>query len=96
MSHAAMAPVVEVSEARQAAREPRFPALMLVPVPMRVSISMPGISLRGLTQLSAGDVFVSEWPAAGEMPLLASNVAFSWGEFEVVDGAIAIRLTRLE
>jgi flagellar motor switch/type III secretory pathway protein FliN len=73
----------------------RYPMLLQVPVAMRVSIPMPGISLRGLTQLRAGDIIVSTWPASGELPLYASNVALSWGEFEVVDDAIALRLTRL-
>jgi len=35
------------------------------------------------------------WAASEEVPLYASDIALSWGEFEVVDGMIAIRLTRL-
>jgi flagellar motor switch/type III secretory pathway protein FliN len=73
----------------------RYPMLMQASVPMLVKIPLPGISLRGLTAMKEGDVIVSEWAVAAELPLYASNVALSWGEFEVVDGAIAIRLTRL-
>lgn len=73
----------------------RYPILMQVPIPMSVKVPLPGISLRGLTAMKAGDVIVSQWAVAAELPLYASNVALSWGEFEVVDGAIAIRLTRL-
>jgi flagellar motor switch/type III secretory pathway protein FliN len=73
----------------------KWPMLMQVPVLMKVKIPLPGISLRELTVLHVGEVIVSEWPASEEVPLYASNVALSWGEFEVVDGAIAVRLTRL-
>jgi len=73
----------------------RWPMLMQVPVPMTVKIPLPAISLRGLAALGVGEVIVSGWAASEEVPLYASNVALSWGEFEVVDGAIAVRLTRL-
>ena len=73
----------------------KWPMLQQVPVPMTVKIPLPGISLRGLASLSAGDLIVSSWVASEEVPLYASNIALSWGEFEVVDGMIAIRLTRL-
>jgi flagellar motor switch/type III secretory pathway protein FliN len=73
----------------------KWPVLMQVPVLMKVKIPLPGISLRELTVLRVGEVIVSDWPASEEVPLYASNVALSWGEFEVVDGAIAVRLTRL-
>jgi len=70
-------------------------ALQQVPVPMTVKIPLPGISLRGLAALSVGTLIVSSWAASEEVPLYASDIALSWGEFEVVDGMIAIRLTRL-
>jgi len=73
----------------------KWPMLQQVPVPMTVKIPLPGISLRELGALAVGEVIASEWPASEEVPLYASNVALSWGEFEVVNGAIAIRLTRL-
>ena len=73
----------------------RWPMLMQVPVPMTVKIPLQAISLRGLAGLGVGEVIVSGWAASEEVPLYASNVALSWGEFEVVDGAIAVRLTRL-
>jgi len=73
----------------------KWPMLQQVPVPMTVKIPLPGISLRELGTLAVGEVIASEWPASEEVPLYASNVALSWGEFEVVDGLIAIRLTRL-
>jgi len=73
----------------------KWPMLHQVPVPMTVKIPLPGISLRQLSALGVGEVIASEWPASEEVPLYASNVALSWGEFELVNGAIAIRLTRL-
>jgi len=69
--------------------------LQQVSVPMTVKIPLPGISLRGLAALSIGTLIVSSWAASEEVPLYASDIALSWGEFEVVDGMIAIRLTRL-
>jgi flagellar motor switch/type III secretory pathway protein FliN len=82
-----------ISEAAEA--RTKWPMLLQVPVSMMVKIPLPRISLRGLAALSVGNLIVSSWAASEEVPLYASNVALSWGEFEVVDGMIAIRLTRL-
>ena len=89
-------PFMERASADEAAEaRGKWPILQQVFVPMTVKIPLPGISLRGLAALSVGTLIVSSWAASEEVPLYASNVALSWGEFEVVDGMIAIRLTRL-
>ena len=46
-------------------------------------------------RLSVGTMIASAWPASEEVQLYAQNVALGWCEFEVVDGTIAVRLTRL-
>jgi flagellar motor switch protein FliM len=74
----------------------KWPVMMQVGVPLAVRIPLPGVSLRGLATLVVGTVIASEWPVSEEVPLYAAGVALSWCEFDVVDGAIAVRLTRLQ
>ena len=73
----------------------RFPAMWHVPVPLVVRVPLAGVSLRAVRELKVGDVLVSEAIASDEVALCAAHVALSWGEFEVVDGTIGVRLTRL-
>ncbi len=73
----------------------KWPVMTQVPVPVSVRIPLPGVSLRGLAALRVGTVIASAWPVSEEVPLYAAGVALSWCEFDVVDGAIAVRLTRL-
>ena len=73
----------------------KWPVMMQVAVPMTVRIPLPGVSLRGLAALRVGSVLASEWSVSEEVPLCAAGAALSWCEFDVVDGAIAVRLTRL-
>jgi len=73
----------------------QYRALWNVPVPLVVRVPLPGISLRRIRKLQVGDVLLSEAIASDEVALFAADVALSFGEFEVVDGTIGIRLTRL-
>ncbi len=73
----------------------RWPMLRLAAVPMQVKVPLSGISLRVLGKLEQGMVLESAWQAGEEVPLYAADVLVSWGEFEVADGQIAVRLTRL-
>ena len=91
MAAAEGAPVARVSLEGAA----KWYVLQHLPVVMKVRIPLAGVVLRGLTQLKAGMVFSTEWPASEEVPLYAQDVAMGWCEFEVVEGKIAVRLTRL-
>jgi len=73
----------------------KWPVLQQVPVAMTVKIPLPGLSLRAIAALSVGTMLASACPASEEVQLYAQNVALGWCEFEVVDGTIAVRLTRL-
>jgi flagellar motor switch/type III secretory pathway protein FliN len=81
--------------AQNGAGPSKWPMPQQMPVRMTVKIPMVGISLRGLAALQVGAVIASTWAAGEEVPLYASNVTLSWCEFEVVNGGIAVRLTRV-
>ncbi len=55
----------------------RFPAMWNVPVTLDVRVPMPGVSLRGMKQLKAGDVLMSVAIASDEVALFAAGVALS-------------------
>jgi flagellar motor switch/type III secretory pathway protein FliN len=48
-----------------------------------------------LLALESGQTILSNWIATEEVPLKVGERQLSWGEFEVVDETMALRLTRL-
>ena len=73
----------------------KWPLLQTLEVPLAVRVPLRKLKLRDVRDLQAGAVINSEWPAAEEVPLYATDVVLSWCEFAVVDGVMAARLTRL-
>lgn len=72
-----------------------WPVAQQLPMPLAVRIPLQRMTLRALRELQEGDVLESLWPVAQEVPLYVGGVALSWCEFAVVDGEMAVRMTRL-
>ena len=70
---------------------------LLSRLPMRLAAGVPVMKfrVRDLLALKAGVVVQTSWPSAEDVPLSMGRVQLSWSEFEVVDGRMAVRLTRL-
>lgn len=66
-----------------------------LPVVLAVSVPLSGFKVSDLLGLRCGQTVESAWPAMEEVPLKAGALHLSWGEFDVVDEHIALRLTRL-
>jgi len=82
------------AEAANEQREARDPVDEL-PIPLRVRIALPRMTLANVQRLMPGLILLSDCPAAQEVPLLAAGAELSWCEFAVVDGTLAARITRL-
>jgi flagellar motor switch/type III secretory pathway protein FliN len=66
-----------------------------LPVMVGVRIALRGFKVRDLLVLQAEQTVCSSCAVTDDVPLLAGNLKLCWGEFEVVEQRIAIRLTRL-
>jgi flagellar motor switch/type III secretory pathway protein FliN len=71
------------------------PALALLPVELDVAIPVRAFRVRNLLALEPGQVLETQWGPGEDMPLCAGDVQLGWSEFDVVETALAVRLTRL-
>jgi flagellar motor switch/type III secretory pathway protein FliN len=74
---------------------PAWPMISRLPVILAVNIPLSGFKVSDLLGLKRGQIIESAWAVTEEVPLKAGAVQLSWGEFDVVDECIALRLTRL-
>jgi len=66
-----------------------FPALLSVGVPFHQ------LRVRDLLRLQAGQVISTTWKCSDDVPLRLGGVQLAWGEFDVQNGRIVLRLTHL-
>jgi flagellar motor switch protein FliN/FliY len=71
------------------------PALARLPVELDVAVPVRGFRVRNLLALEPGAVIETQWGHGEDMPLAAGAVQLTWCEFEVVETALAVRVTRL-
>jgi flagellar motor switch/type III secretory pathway protein FliN len=74
---------------------PSWLVLARLPVTMTAVISLNRFRVCDLMRLEKAQVFESTWPETEDVPLKVGEVQVGWGEFEVVDQRITMRLTRL-
>lgn len=73
---------------------PAWPMIARLPIMLAVNIPLHGFKVRDLLALQRGQTIESEWVSSEEVPLKVGTLQLSWGEFEVVDERMALRLTR--
>jgi flagellar motor switch/type III secretory pathway protein FliN len=66
-----------------------------VPFRLTITVPVPGLKLRSLRALRTGTIFLTDRPAAEDVPVTVAGVMLGWGELDNVDGQMALRLTRL-
>jgi len=76
-------------------QHPAWPMISRLPVKLSVSVPLDRFRVRDLVGLMPGQTVRSLWAASEDLPLRADTVQLSWGEFEVVEQRMALRLTRL-
>jgi len=74
---------------------PAWPMISRLPVKLMVNIPLSGFRVCDLLALEPGQTILSTWVSTEEVPLKVGDLQLSWGEFEVVDQIMALRLTRL-
>lgn len=71
------------------------PLVARLPLELDVMVPVRDFRVRHLLALEAGQVIKSQWGHGEDVPLAAGKIALAWTEFEVIDGQLAVRITRL-
>ncbi len=74
---------------------PSWTVLSKLPVAVTTEAALKGFCVRNLLELQKGQVFETVLPETEDVPLKASDIQVAWSEFEVVNGHLFARLTRL-
>jgi flagellar motor switch protein FliN/FliY len=74
---------------------PAWPMISRLPAVLAVSIPLNRFKVCDLLNLECGTTIESTWPETEDVPLKAGALQLCWGEFEVVEQNMALRLTRL-
>ncbi len=74
---------------------PSWPTIARLPVGLGVNIPLRGFRVNHLLGLLRGQTIASQWAVTEDVPLEVGTLRICWGEFEVVEKRLALRLTRL-
>ena len=69
--------------------------LARVPQTVTALIPLPGFTIRDLLTMEKGSVIESKVLTSEMIPIRIGSVRIAWGEFEVVEHALALRVTKL-
>lgn len=64
-------------------------------VELDVVIPVREFRVRNLLALDPGNVIETQWSQSEDVPLGSGDVLLAWSEFEVMEGQLAVRVTRL-
>ena len=92
MPEAALATQIETSPADDLAAWARLRNLACE---LTVELTLPNVKVRDLMRMQCGLVIDSRWEVSADVPIQVNGVLIAWGEFEVVAGRLAVRLTEL-
>ena len=67
-----------------------------LPVELDVVVPVREFRVHQLLALQPGQLIESQWANGEDVPLTAGAVQLAWGEFEVIDNQLAVRVTRLD
>jgi len=74
---------------------PAWPILSQLPTLLSVAIPLQGLRVRDLLALQPGQLVHTARNYGEDAPLAVGPLQIAWGEFDVLNGNIALRITRL-
>lgn len=72
-----------------------WPILRRLSIFVTADIPVKGFRVRDLLSLQKGQIVSTSSPETEDVSLMANSIQLAWGEFEVVDRQLVVRLTRL-
>jgi flagellar motor switch/type III secretory pathway protein FliN len=74
---------------------PAWQMVSRIPASLSVAVPVRGLRVARLLALEAGQVVASNWATTEDVPLAAGNIRLAWGEFEIANQRLALRITRI-
>jgi len=74
---------------------PAWPSLSRVPETLTALIPLRQFTVRSLLLLDKGQMIESDRSLSEDIPMKIGAVQIAWGEFEVVEHVMALRVTRV-
>jgi len=74
---------------------PAWPSLSRVPERLTALLPLRGFRVAALLSLEKGQIIESNMSLTADIPMKISTIQIAWGEFEVVEHTMAVRLTRM-
>jgi len=62
---------------------------------LSVEVRIPHFTVRNLLDLAPGSVLDTRYEEGSHLPVIVNGQIIAWGEFDVVDENLAVRLTEL-
>jgi flagellar motor switch/type III secretory pathway protein FliN len=72
-----------------------WPKLSHMEMPFSVAVELSAFNVRDLITLTPGQVIETSWKESDDVSIKAADVQIGWGEFEVDEQKLLIRMTRL-
>jgi len=74
---------------------PAWPVIASFPTLLAVAIPLRELRVRDLLALCPGQIVTTPWNLTDDLPLATGPLRLAWGELDVLNGNIALRITRL-
>jgi flagellar motor switch protein FliN/FliY len=74
---------------------PAWTVISQFPTALSVSIPLHNLRVRDLLHLQSGQIVRTSWNCGGDVPLSIGALQIAWGEFDLLNGDIALRIVRL-
>ena len=74
---------------------PAWSVISSLPTLLAVAIPLRELRVRDLIALCPGQIVTTAWNLTDDMPLATGPIQLAWGELDVLNGNIALRITRL-
>jgi flagellar motor switch protein FliN/FliY len=85
----------ELSAHRPAAQDAAWSHLRGIPCLLSVQVSLPRFTIRRLLDLVPGVILDTYHEEGSRVPVTVNSQMIGWGEFDVVDETLAVRLTEI-
>lgn len=92
MAHAA---TMEASASALQPPDPRWEPLLGLSCELSVQLPVSHLTVAGFLDLRVKRIVRLEWPVSADVPVWVNGVQIAWGEFEVLEKSLAVRLTEM-
>jgi len=92
MAEAALARELDPEPAERSAA---WAQVLYLPCQLSVDLPLPKYRVADVLCLQPGSIVTTQWRVGADVPLQVNGELVAWGEFEVIENRLVLRLTEL-